>query len=562
MTKLSQVNVDFVALVEQLRNRLGNYDSWIDLLESSTGQTIIEFLAGIGTTLHYSIERGSQEATGFETSLLDSSVYSLSRFLGINPKRKISAKTTVNLTLESPLSANFTIPQYSQFDIEGKQFYNPDSVRFLAGVAVVEDVTLKQGSVVKGSVVTSSDPVQSFTFSSGFAASDDVMDVDILGDFYERERRSLWGYSSTDKVFLEETLIDGSVRLQFGDGIFGVSPPVDQSINILYVETDGASSNVATSNLDVRLTSPVTVSGNLVKVEGSSTTSINGGRNQQSPEQLRIISPRLFAAGGQAVRRQDYQAIATEFPDREIIDSIVWGEYEERSTSNELMNRVKIAVLVDDYEEYEYTQTGDGSNTSFTTINLNTPIKTGSVQILEENSGLDKEYYDSEGVIYLRTNDARSGTVDYAAGRITFNPNVAPEDEATITVKYKQFGLSDSEIEAFEAHMRERMHVTTLLIYEEAAEAGISIDVTVRHHRGFNGSDVASRVEESIRALLAPRLGSLGRDFELSDITQAAVAVEGVDYVTITSPTAKTTVARAQAASLSSLTVSHVQTDR
>ena len=141
MTKLSQVNVDFAALVEQLRNRLGNYDSWVDLLESSTGQTLIEFLAGIGTTLHYSIERGVQEATGFETSLLDSSVYSLSRFLGINPKRKISAKTQVDLRLESSLSANFTIPPYSQFDIEGKQFYNPDSIIFLAGVATIDDVT-------------------------------------------------------------------------------------------------------------------------------------------------------------------------------------------------------------------------------------------------------------------------------------------------------------------------------------------------------------------------------------------------------------------------------------
>ena len=158
--------------------------------------------------------------------------------------------------------------------------------------------------------------------------------------------------------------------------------------------------------------------------------------------------------------------------------------------------------------------------------------------------------------------EQNSGNVSYNGHWIRFNPASAPEDGATITVKYKHFGLSASEIESFKSYMKERMHVTTQLIYDRTTEVGIDIDISVKHHRGFNGSEIATKVEEKLRALLAPRIGLLGRDFELSDITQAALSVEGVDYVTITSPTAKASVSIVQAATLSSLSVSHTQTDR
>ena len=53
MAKLSQVNPDFPAMVEQLQNELSTKEAWVDLLEAGTGQTMIEFQSGVGTLLHY-----------------------------------------------------------------------------------------------------------------------------------------------------------------------------------------------------------------------------------------------------------------------------------------------------------------------------------------------------------------------------------------------------------------------------------------------------------------------------------------------------------------------------
>ena len=203
MARLSQIHPDFVALVEQFRESLGTAESWKDLLESSTGQTIIEFVSGIGTHLHYTTERGVQEVAGFESAQVPSSVYALSRFLGINPARKQSANVTISLSVDTLQDVTFTIKDLSQFEIEGVGFYNPEAIRFPIGTQTVTDITLKQGEVVSGFVTTGARPYRGFHRSHrAFEAADAVMKVSIAGTDYTRERRSLWGYDADDTVFL------------------------------------------------------------------------------------------------------------------------------------------------------------------------------------------------------------------------------------------------------------------------------------------------------------------------------------------------------------------------
>ena len=563
MVKLSQVNPDFVAMVEQLRAELSNKEAWIDLLEAGTGQTMIEFQAGVTTMLHYAIERASQERAGYETSLLDSSVLSLSRLQGVDPSRKISATVTADLELSSTQAAQASINRFSQFTIDGDLFYNPETITFSPGVSTKTGVTLRQGNVIKGSITFGPSPYEKFQFSRDFEASDDVMSVVVGTDTYTRERRSLWGYDSDDAVFLEETLPNGSVRLTFGDGQFGVNPSAGGEGVITYIKTKGTLGNNAKSDLDVSLNNIIVVSGRDIQVTGKTTSSISDGRDQQSASQLRVTSPRLFATGGSAIRRQDFQVIAGEFSDRAIVDGIAWGEHEIDSTDNTNMNVVNVAVLPAELKSYTQEWVGDGSATTFTATLSNVPISKGSVRIVEETSSDDEIYVDDgSGNLVEEGTTTNRGSVNYTSGAVSFEPAAATGDGDEITLTYKQLGLTSSENTAFETYLKSNMHVTTELEINDLTNSVVDITIVIKHLQGFEGSDIATQAEKNIRALFEFRANLLGRDFELSDYTSAATKVDGVDYVTLTSPTSKTSVGRSGIATLGSLTITYSSTDR
>ena len=563
MARLSQIHPDFVALVEQFREALNTADSWKDLLESSTGQTLIEFLSGIGTHLHYTVERGVQEVAGFESAQLASSVYALSRFLGINPASKKSAKVTVSLSVDTLQDVTFSISEFSQFEIEGIGFYNPEAIRFPVGTKTVTDITLKQGEVISGFVTTGARPYEAFTFSQSFEAADDVMQVSISNTDYTRERRSLWGYDSDDTVFLEQTLIDGSVRVQFGDGNFGKNPDANQQAVITYIQTDGPESNKAQSGFDVTLTDTLLVAGDEVQITGTTTSSISGGQDEQATDQLRVVSPRLFAAGDRAVRDQDYEVIALTFPDRSIVDAHVWGEHEIDSEDSTNMNVVNMTVLPTELDTLISDWTGDGSTTSFSATLGDTPIAKKSVRIEEEHSDGVKVYADNgSGTILEDGSTTNRGSIDYTTGELMFSPAMAPEDDAEIEYSYQQLGLSDSEQTSFKSYLNGFMHVTTILRLQDLSDTVVDIELTIHHDKGYHGSQIATEVEQKIRGLFKPRFNLLGRDFELSDYIRTATSVEGVDYVTLTSPTAGTNVGRNGFVVLGDLSISFEETDR
>ena len=77
---LSTVNPDFADLVVQFQAKLASVDAWRDLLTTATGQTLIEFIAGVGELDQYAIERIFQEMFT-ETARLDSSIYGITKML-------------------------------------------------------------------------------------------------------------------------------------------------------------------------------------------------------------------------------------------------------------------------------------------------------------------------------------------------------------------------------------------------------------------------------------------------------------------------------------------------
>lgn len=344
MAILSTVKPDLEDLIQQLTGELSTKEAWADLVESGTGQTLIEFMASLGTMQNFNLERQIQELFT-TTASIDTSIYTIARMLGVNPRRKVSATTKATLTLAAALPGSITIPPLTQFKVGDNLFYNPSEIIFLTAQTVVTDITLVQGEIFNRNFSSSGTNFQEFSLGSAFTANENLMQVKVNSTPYTRERRSLLTYGSSDTVFLEFTMPDGSIRIIFGNGIFGTIPPPSAAIVVTSATSKGQDVNTATSGLTVSLVDNVTSPYGFVDLTGLTTSGIVGGAPEASASTLRYTAPRLYASAGRAITRNDWKAISIDFPSSDIVDAFPYGEYEVASTDNTLMNVVNVVML-------------------------------------------------------------------------------------------------------------------------------------------------------------------------------------------------------------------------
>lgn len=132
---ISNNTADFYTLLLQLREYLRKEDTWKDFYVSSTGTTILEVMAAIGTFLQNAIQVAFRE--GFpDTANRASSIYAATRLLGVRISRKVPAKVKVWLRRDSAQSL-LTVPPYTQFVVGGLEFFNDIPIRFPLGESVL-----------------------------------------------------------------------------------------------------------------------------------------------------------------------------------------------------------------------------------------------------------------------------------------------------------------------------------------------------------------------------------------------------------------------------------------
>ena len=326
--------VDFDTIRDALQNELSNRESWKDIIEASTGQTLIDFIAAIGAFNQQSIGRSLQE-TFFDTQLIPSSVYRLSRTFGIHIIRKSPALVTVEL--ERSNNNISIIPAYSQFQIENIDFFNRETIGFSGDSIIVE---LAQGTIRRESFISNGSNFQrysigekDFSVSDYYSVSETTGDIYAIvggtipdsgdlsgvtgGDKFEKTLQGLWHYTSTDKVFFENTRADGRVEIWFGNNIYGISPALNQSIVFIWIETLGFKGNSNILNKTVTYLGSNSITGTAL------TNSINGD-DEKTPDFYKRFGSDIFSSRRRAVTRSDYQAIILSYPG--IIDALVEGQ--------------------------------------------------------------------------------------------------------------------------------------------------------------------------------------------------------------------------------------------
>lgn len=139
---------------------------------------------------------------------------------------------------------------------------------------------------------------------------------------------SLFDYDGTDKVYELKSLPDFSgVKATFGNGVYGKNLAENDKISFDYAETLGADGNILISDLVTTIDSTLyNLEGDQIDVYCTNPSSLSGGDDEASLEEIREDSPKFFQSGDRATTADDYETIIGEFS---YIDKVsVIGAYE------------------------------------------------------------------------------------------------------------------------------------------------------------------------------------------------------------------------------------------
>lgn len=341
MTTLTALDINFQDVIQALQSDQLTRADYKDVLVQSTGTYINEMIAGGIVNNQYAIERASQE--GFlETAYLDSSIFAIARQLGVHISRKTPAHVDVSLT---SITAG-TLPAFTQFTVGGAQFYNREQLVF--GLASTITVTLFQGTVNATSLISTGDKYLPLVLTDAAAwKTSDLTSLDLLvkvgADVYSFVP-ALWAASSSDKVYYENSTPDGLVELRFGNGVRGVIPPTGETIQVTYIETEGAAANQVSTTLS-QVTNDLipTIAGTTVDTGPYQSWSTIGGADEDSAIDFKYLIPGLYRSNTRFVTRDDYAVNLLAYPG--VVDAKVVGEAELGPSNPAYQTMVGIHIL-------------------------------------------------------------------------------------------------------------------------------------------------------------------------------------------------------------------------
>ena len=355
------VRPDFEGIKQQLQSKLNDLPSWRTLIQAGVGETILEFVATIGAYGQQANMRSLQEA--FPSSArLTSSIYSVTRLLGVHIGRKQPASVSATITYNNfSTDPTVLIPRYSQFNVNGVPYFNRDPIVINTSQPSAT-VTLYQGLINIFSAVSNGLPFQRFEIGNAdFGVSDS--DIAIFDDAYTQYVEGvggIWNAADNDLVYFQNTTPNGNVEIQFGNGVYGVSPALNKTLNIVYATTLGSVGNSTSTGMIVTLQSLNSVVPDAVRstsqsataalvnrivagISGNTLTSPDSGGDEQSQDFYRVLAPHLYAAGDSIVTRQNYNSVPLTYSG--LIDVYFQGQRELGRGNRNLINCVGASPL-------------------------------------------------------------------------------------------------------------------------------------------------------------------------------------------------------------------------
>lgn len=320
---------DMDAIFSQLQVALTNDGAvdriWTDAITVATGSYIARMVSSFTADLSFTVERVQHE-WALRTARRPSSIYAIADMLGVHITRKLPGGLSVRLARSSAAGqpAVLSIPAYTQCNIGGKAYFNRSPIVFAAGIVYLT-VTLYRGTVQQVAGTSSGAANQSFVLAQpNFYVSDvDIFVTDATGMQWTRVVDGLWQYISS-RVFQDTTQTDGSVRLDFGDGIYGsILPAGTFYVNYVLVQTSEYDASLDLNT--VALSTPVVITG-FTNVAGLTIGEESSIQPEYPVTFYQNNAPHISSGVKHANTRDNYRGLALTYPG--VIDARMLGQAE------------------------------------------------------------------------------------------------------------------------------------------------------------------------------------------------------------------------------------------
>lgn len=521
--ELSTVKPDPESILLQAQLFLQNKSSWVDMQTSSTGETLLELLAAVGGMNQFGLEGAFRDAF-ITTAARDSAIYASARMLGVRIGRKYPAGANVSLK-RADTSVSTVIPKFTQFSINGSDFFNRDPLMFSVG----SDEAAER--VYYG-------PIKAVNSVRSIAFDTDQFNVPALedGDQFVVFVNSGLGYGQSRTV--EYDLSSFSFILVDGQADW---------------PTINTSSRVSVLTTFVRLYQG-TIQSESSLSDGTAFRSyeLSEGSFNISDVDVQVV---VTSPTGDSV---EWSTLSDGLWVAEIADSVYMDETTgEGKTVITFGNgeHGKIPTLASTITFRYAVTNGSAGNTGLTGLVVTCPtdetLKGKTTSVI--SGGADEKpasFYKTMAPLLYRARKRAVTKPDYKAiclnypgiisADIKAQRDIAPDDLRWMNVVQicllpldtSSDALTDSEWSNFLSYFNKKEHALIHISRKDPTKQMATLQLTLVLKSMASPASTIPQAESALKALFARRSDTLGRRITLNDIDRKA-AVSGVDYVDI-----------------------------
>ena len=322
----NQVNaLEFAEIKAQIKEYLRSQSQFSDYdFEGSSLTVLIDTLAY--NTYYTAVNANLAVNEGFlETAVLRENVVKLARMIGYTPKSARSARTTVDIAVQTPfpypksvtISAGLVL-NFTGLDNNNFVFSIPtdtsQSVDSLTGIATFSNTVLFEGLFLTDTFVKDTSQRQRFILTNDKVDTTSMIVEVTSGTITEKylQATDITKIDSTSKVFFLEESEYQIPEILFGDGVVGKALTNGDVVTVKYSTSGGTGANglkvfenIGTyrDNAGNAITSGITI---------TAVSFPDGGAEPESTESIKFGAPKFYSAFGRAVSTQDYEAIVPQ----------------------------------------------------------------------------------------------------------------------------------------------------------------------------------------------------------------------------------------------------------
>lgn len=348
-TSLSSLSVDYNSGKTQLQSLLVSSGSpWRALLPTETGDTLVSLIATVHAAAQQNIIRSFQDAFP-DTAAGDSAIFAAAVMQGLRLDRKVPARLQVTITNKG--STQVVLPPYSTFSGANTfWFVSPEEGALVIDPGATATTLLRQGLVKSITGQGLGTLSQMFVSPEGdFIVADADTTVSITNTqgtyVLPRHTSGLWkankaspaGSNPPTLGYVDRTTPGGALLVEFGDGTYGYSPRVSDTVTIQYVVTSGSAGNAVNA-----LNKALTATGNPNLAVTAIANPISGA-DQTPALRYKNIASSAYGTFDSAVNQNQLQVVVSKYPG--IVDAVAFPQRDVQTSDKRWMNLVQVTVL-------------------------------------------------------------------------------------------------------------------------------------------------------------------------------------------------------------------------